>query len=51
MGGITDILPGKTVVIEQNFPPGRYGFICFTRDKKDGKPHFLHGMQKEFVVK
>ena len=51
MGGITDILPGKTVVIEQTFPPGRYGFICFTRDKKDGKPHFLHGMQKEFVVK
>lgn len=51
MGGVTDILPGKTVVIEQTFPPGRYGFICFTRDKKDGKPHFLHGMQKEFVVK
>jgi hypothetical protein len=51
MGGITDIPPGKTVVIEQNFPPGRYGFICFTPDKKDGKPHFLHGMQKEFIVK
>lgn len=50
MGGITDSPPGKTVVIEQNFPPGRYGFICFTRDK-DGKPHFLHGMQKEFIVK
>jgi hypothetical protein len=51
MGGITDIPPGKTVVIEQTFPPGRYGFICFSRDKKDGKPHFLHGMQKEFTVK
>jgi hypothetical protein len=51
MGGITDAPPGKTVVIEQNFPPGRYGFICFTRDKKDSKPHFLHGMQKEFIVK
>ena len=51
MGGVTDIPPGKTVVIEQTFPPGRYGFICFTRDKKDGKPHFLHGMQKEFIVK
>ena len=53
-GGNDDRLhiePGKTVVIEQNFPPGRYGFICFTRDKKDGKPHFLHGMQKEFVIK
>jgi len=51
MGGLTDIPPGKTVVIEGNFPPGRYGFVCFTRDKKDGKPHHVHGMMKEFVVK
>ena len=51
MGGLTDIPPGKTVVIEGNFPPGRYGFVCFTRDKKDGKPHHVHGMMREFVVK
>jgi len=51
MGGLTDIPPGKTVVIEGIFPPGRYGFACFTRDKKDGKPHHVHGMMKEFVVK
>jgi hypothetical protein len=50
MGGTTDIPPGKTVVIEGDFPPGRYGFICFTRDKKDGKPHHEHGMLKEFTV-
>ncbi len=51
MGGLTDIPPGKTVVIEGTFPPGRYGFVCFTRDKKDGKPHHVLGMHKEFVVK
>lgn len=51
MGGTTDTPPGKTVVIEGYFPPGRYGVVCFTRDKKDGKPHFMHGMQKEFIVK
>jgi hypothetical protein len=49
MGGVTDILPGKTVVIENDFPPGRYGFVCFTRDK-NGKPHHMLGMQKEFIV-
>lgn len=51
MGGLTDVQPGKTVVIEGTFPPGRYGFVCFTRDKKDGKPHHVHGMMREFVVK
>jgi hypothetical protein len=50
MGGVTDIPPGKTVVIEGTFPPGRYGFVCFTRDKKDGKPHHSLGMMKEFTV-
>ncbi len=50
MGGITDVIPGKTVVIENDFPPGRYGIVCFTLDKKDGRPHFMHGMQKEFTV-
>jgi hypothetical protein len=49
MGGVTDIPPGKTVVIEGDFPPGRYGFVCFTRDK-NGKPHHVHGMMKEFTV-
>jgi hypothetical protein len=49
MGGVTDILPGKTVVIENDFPPGRYGFVCFTRDK-NGKPHHTLGMMKEFTV-
>lgn len=51
MGGATALLPGHTVIIDETFPPGRYGFVCFIPDAKDGKPHFLHGMEKEFEVK
>ena len=24
---------------------------CVSADAKDGKPHFMHGMQKEIIVK
>lgn len=51
MGGATPLLPGHTVIIDELFTPGRYGFICFIPDAKDGKPHFMHGMEKEFVIK
>jgi uncharacterized cupredoxin-like copper-binding protein len=51
MGGVTEIPPGGTVTFTRNFIPGHYGMICFTPDTKDGKPHFLHGMQKEFEVR
>lgn len=49
-GGVTDIAPGAHVVIEVDFVPGNYGLLCFVPDAKDGKPHFMHGMQQEFVV-
>ncbi|HET7663777.1 MAG TPA: hypothetical protein VFK31_09080 [Rhodanobacteraceae bacterium] len=49
-GGTTNIAPGEHVVIQVDFVPGKYGLLCFTPDAKDGKPHFMHGMQKEFVV-
>jgi hypothetical protein len=51
MGGTTEIAPGATVIVAGTFPPGRYAAICFTPDHGDGKPHFQHGMQKEFEVK
>lgn len=50
-GGTTNIAPGEHVVIQVDFVPGKYGLLCFTPDAKDGKPHFMHGMQKEFVVR
>lgn len=51
VGGVTDIMPGEHVVIDVDFKPGKYGLVCFTPDAKDGKPHFMHGMQREFVVR
>lgn len=51
MGGITDILPGDTVYLQMDVKAGEYAFICFTPDNKDGKPHLLHGMIKQIVVK
>jgi len=51
MGGVTEIPPGATVTFTRNFIPGHYGMICFTPDPQDGRPHFLHGMQKEFEVR
>ena len=50
-GGVTEIAPGATVLMERNFQPGRYGLFCFTPDAKSGKPHFMLGMQKEIEVK
>jgi hypothetical protein len=50
-GGVTEIAPGITVLMERNFQPGRYGLFCFTADAKTGKPHFMLGMQKEIEVK
>lgn len=50
-GGVTEIAPGATVLMERNFQPGRYGLFCFSPDAKTGKPHFMLGMQKEVEVK
>jgi uncharacterized cupredoxin-like copper-binding protein len=49
-GGVTEISPGATVVMSRDFLPGRYLLICFSADEKDGKPHFMHGMQKEITI-
>ncbi len=51
VGGVTEIPPGATVLMEGTFAPGTYLLICFSPDAKDGKPHFMHGMQKEIVVR
>ena len=33
-----------------DFKPGRYAFICFIPDAKDGLPHASHGMVQEFTI-
>ena len=51
VSGTGDILPGATVYLEVDVPAGEYGFMCFTPDMKDGKPHLAHGMIKQVSVK
>lgn len=51
VGGITGLSPGREAEAEVDLTPGRYGLICFLPDRKDGKPHFMHGMITEFTVR
>jgi hypothetical protein len=50
IGGIVGVGNGATGYFNVELSPGNYGFICFVSDAKDGKPHFEHGMIKEFTV-
>ncbi|HEX5438389.1 MAG TPA: hypothetical protein VFW98_14640 [Gemmatimonadaceae bacterium] len=49
-GGVTDIAPGTTVVIDMDLVPGRYSMVCRVRDAGDNQPHDRHGMLAEFEV-
>lgn len=51
IGGIAAIERGTSQSFSANFTPGNYAFICFIPDAKDGKPHFVHGMTKDFSVR
>ena len=50
VGGIGFIEPAGSATFSADLAPGSYGLICFVPDAKDGKPHLVHGMMKEFTV-
>jgi len=51
IGGVTPMSVGERNWISVDLEPGHYGLICFIPDQRgDGKPHFMHGMTKEFEV-
>jgi hypothetical protein len=50
VGGVAGMTPGATNYFDVDLTPGEYVAICFIPDKKDGKPHFLHGMARQFTV-
>ena len=51
VGGTTGIKAGETNQITLNLVSGgEYAFICFIPDAKDGKPHVMHGMAKQFKI-
>jgi hypothetical protein len=50
IGGVSPIAKGEVAWFEVDLTPGRYAFICFLPDAKDGKPHFAHGMVQELEL-
>ena len=50
IGGIAAIEPGASQFFKADFAPGNYALVCFIPDAKDGKPHYVHGMTKQFSV-
>ena len=50
IGGMSNLDNGRTGSFAVDLHPGHYGMICFVPDAKDGKPHSMHGMTKEFEV-
>ena len=49
--GMAGLAKGRTGIFTANLTPGTYALTCFVPDAKDGKPHLMHGMITEFVVK
>jgi uncharacterized cupredoxin-like copper-binding protein len=50
VGGMSLLSPGGTAEFQAALTPGEYGLICVIPDGKDGKPHAVHGMMKQFTV-
>jgi hypothetical protein len=50
IGGTAPAIAGRSVFFEADLAPGTYALICFLPDPSDGKPHFTHGMIREFTV-
>ncbi len=50
IGGVPAMQKGSVAYITADFTPGDYALICFLRDAKDGKPHFVHGMIQQVHV-
>lgn len=49
-GGIVGIPRGTHGFFTGTFHRGQYVFLCFVPDERDGKPHFMHGMERDFIV-
>ena len=50
IGGIAPMVGEHDAQFTLDLTPGEYAFLCFVPDGKDHKPHFLHGMAKQFKV-
>jgi uncharacterized cupredoxin-like copper-binding protein len=51
MGGSSAMAHGVWNDITMTLSPGSYGLVCFVPDARDGKPHAVHGMVRDLVVR
>ena len=51
IGGLAGLDPGGEGLFRADFPPGRYGLICFLPDLVMRAPHFTRGMLLDFDVR
>ena len=51
IGGVSPLGPGAENVLALDLKPGHYVMLCFVPDSKDGKPHVVHGMVHDFVIR
>ena len=50
LGGVPVMQPGQVNYTTADFKAGHYALLCFVPDAKDGQPHAMHGMVREFTV-
>lgn len=50
MGGMGGLSKGLHAYFTTNLDAGDYVLVCFAKDAKDGKPHFVHGMVQPFKI-
>lgn len=50
LDGVAALARGEVNEVTVDFQPGEYALLCFVPDAKDGKPHVMHGMAKQFTV-
>ncbi|HEV2643915.1 MAG TPA: hypothetical protein VGT98_14460 [Candidatus Elarobacter sp.] len=51
MGGVAALDPGQVNVWAVTLTPGNYLISCVIRDAGDGRPHFMHGMERVVKVR
>lgn len=49
-GGMAPMIGESPTQFSLDLKPGEYAMLCFVPDGKDGKPHHMHGMIKQFKV-
>jgi hypothetical protein len=51
MGRVPDLDVGEAAQLQVQLTPGNYLPICLVDDVYDHKPHYAHGMVREFAAK